>query len=171
MNKLDILLAKDEIRDLQSRYMRGQDRLDADLQRSVFWPDATTDYGFFQGSGDAFVTFAQDLLRGHESNFHLICQSLIEVEGDVAFGEVHYFAYHRVVEEGAPRDLIIAGRYLDRYERRGDTWKISHRSELVDWARQDPAGDAALADLLAQARKGARGAADPSSQRDWLRTA
>lgn len=171
MTPLDILLAKDEIRDLQSRYMRGQDRLDADLQRSVFWRDSTVDYGFFQGSGDDFVTFAQDLLRGHEANLHLIGQSLIDVEGDVAFGEVYYFAYHRVVEGGVAQDMIVAGRYVDRYERRGGVWKIAHRSELFDWARKEKARDAFVAEQLPRALWGARGAADPSSRREWLRTA
>lgn len=170
MDPIDILLAKDAIRDLHAIYMRGQDRLDAALQRSVFWPDATTDYGFFQGSGDAFVDFAQNLLADHVSNHHLIGQALIEVEGTVAFGEVYYFAFHRIVEEGLPQDMIIAGRYVDRYEMRDGVWKIAHRSELIDWARKEPAADEFLAGLTG-ALMGARRTKDRSSQRDWLRGA
>ena len=52
---VDELLAKQEIADLVARYMRGLDRLDRELLRSTFHDDATTDYGFFQGSPDDFV--------------------------------------------------------------------------------------------------------------------
>ncbi|MBP8234009.1 MAG: nuclear transport factor 2 family protein [Rhizorhabdus sp.] len=170
MDALELLIAKDAIRDLQSRYMRGQDRLDAQMQHDCFWPDATTDYGIFKGSGHDFVAFAQDLLKGHKANQHLIGQSLIEVEGDIGFGEVYYFAFHRVEIDGQDRDMIIAGRYVDRYERRDGVWKFAHRTELVDWGRMHPAADGFLADLTG-ILMGARGAEDRSSQRDWLRTA
>lgn len=170
MDPIDILLAKDAIRDLHAVYMRAQDRLLPDLHRSVFWPDSTTDYGIFKGSGDDFVTFAQDLLQSHLSNHHLIGQALIEVEGDVAFGEVYYTAFHRIIEEDEPKDMFIAGRYVDRYERRTGVWKIAHRSELIDWARMDPASDGFLASLNG-ALLGGRADTDLSSQRDWLRTA
>jgi len=170
MDRIDIVIAKDEIRDLHAVYMRALDRLDAVLQRTVFWPDATTDYGFFKGSGDAFVDFAQDLLSRHVANHHMIGQSLIDVEGNVAFGEVYYSAFHRVIEEGSAQDMIIAGRYVDRYERREGVWKIAHRSELIDWARKEPAADSFLASLP-DALLGARGAEDRSSQRERLRKA
>jgi len=38
-------------------------------------------------------------------------------------------------------DLIVAGRYLDRYERRGGEWKMAYRSERVDWSRTTPTQD------------------------------
>lgn len=170
MDRLDILVSKDDIGDLHARYMRGQDRLDADLQRSVFWPDATADYGFFKGSAYDFVTFAQELLQTHEANHYLLGQSLIDVEGDVAFGELCYFAFHRLIEDAVSQDMIIAGRYVDRYERREGIWKIAHRSELIDWARKEPAADSFMTSLPS-ALLGRRGADDRSSMRDWLRAA
>ena len=56
------LVARQEIEDCVFRYMRGQDRLDASLQRSAFHDDATVDYGFYKGAGVDFVDFAQGLL-------------------------------------------------------------------------------------------------------------
>lgn len=38
-------------------------------------------------------------------------------------------------------DLIVAGRYLDRYERRDGVWKMTYRSERVDWSRTTPTND------------------------------
>ena len=143
--RLDELFAWHEIYRLLCDYMRGQDRLLPDLQRSVFHDDATTDYGTFKGGPDAFVGFAHDILRTHRANHHLIGQVRIDFDGDVAFGEVYFQAFHRVVDEaGAAHDFWVSGRYVDRYERRAGTWKIAHRSELIDWLRSEPAGDARL---------------------------
>ena len=155
------LLAKQDIFELSVRYMRGLDRLDAPLQLQVFHDDATTDYGFFQGSGQAFVAFAQNALKDHLANHHMIGQALIEIDGDRAVGEIYFHAFHRIVVAGAEQDLIIAGRYIDRYERRSGVWKISYRSEINDWARSSPAADEWLKNPPTSIR-GARGSADPS---------
>ncbi|WP_299306875.1 nuclear transport factor 2 family protein [uncultured Croceicoccus sp.] len=174
MTELATLLAKDAIRDLAARYMRGQDRLDRSLQLSTFWPDSTTDYGIFTGSGPEFVDFAQDLLKAHLANQHIINQHLIDYDPDrpdVAFGEVYYYAFHRIVEEGAPYDMLICGRYLDRYERRGDEWRFAHRTELVDWARKDAASDGFLATDLAACVLGRHDMQDRSYDREWLENA
>ena len=166
---IDELLAKQEITDLVGRYMRGLDRLDRDLLRSTFHDDATTDYGFFQGSPDDFCDMAMNALTDHLANHHMIGQVLIDVEGDVAFGEVYFQAFHRIVTEGEERDLFISGRYVDRYEKRDGVWKFAFRSEVNDWARNDPATDdyfAATPDSL----RGARKPDDAVYQRESLRT-
>jgi hypothetical protein len=170
MTELDELIAWRRIYDLSCAYMRGQDRLDAALHASVFWPEATCDYGFFKGDPAEFVAFAQGLLKEHKANHHMIGQVHIDIEGDVAFGEVYFQAFHRIVQDGAEVDLFMSGRYVDRYERREGVWKIAHRSELIDWARTEPAADEFLA-TLPGVLLGARGADDRSSQRDWLRKA
>lgn len=132
--------------DLAARYMRGLDRLDGALLEAQFWPEARCEYGIFSGSPADFADFCMAALKDHARNHHMLGQHLVDFTGpDEAFGEVYYQAYHRVAgEDGAPRDLFIAGRYVDRYERRGGIWKIAYRSELVDWLRDDPASDAML---------------------------
>lgn len=132
-----------EIIDLSSNYMRGLDRLDGALERSVFWDDAWCSYGTYEGGPDGFVDFCQAALITHAANHHFIGQVNIDLQGDEAFGEVYYQAFHRISNpEGEPRDLFISGRYVDRYERRKDIWKIAYRSELVDWVREEAAADA-----------------------------
>ena len=143
---IETLLAKQEITDLVSRYMRGLDRLDKSLLRSTFYDDANTDYGFFKGGPDDFVDMAHNALKEHLANHHMIGQCLIDVEGDVAFGEIYFQAFHRIITDGEERDLFIAGRYVDRYERRVTEdgkaqWKIAFRSEVNDWASNHPATD------------------------------
>lgn len=138
---IDELAAREEIRALSGTYMRGLDRLDAALVRSVFHDDATTDYGFFQGGPDAFVEMAMGALREHAANHHMLGQINLRLAGDVAFGEVYFQAFHRITTGGQAQDLFISGRYVDRYERRAGGWKIAFRAEVNDWARTEPAAD------------------------------
>ncbi len=140
--RLEAAADKLEIMDLSSSYMRGLDRLDGDIQRSVFWDDAYLSYGIYEGGPDDFIGYCQTALATHASNHHFLGQIQVELAGDEAYGEVYYQAFHRVNNEaGEPRDLFISGRYVDRYERRDGTWKIAYRSELVDWVREEAAAD------------------------------
>ena len=153
---LDDLIAKQEIADLVGRYMRGLDRLDKGLLRSAFHDDAYTDYGFFKGKADAFVEMAYNALKDHLANHHMIGQTNIDIQQDVAFGEIYFQAFHRILVKEEERDLFISGRYVDRYEKRDGEWKIIFRSEVNDWARNDPASDGyfkAQPDSLRGARK------------------
>jgi hypothetical protein len=149
-----VLMAKQEIQELACKYSRGLDRLDADLLRSVFFEDAFCEYGFYDGPAAGFIDFAMGALREHTANHHMIGNMLIEVEGDEAFGEVYFNAYHKVAAESGFEDIIIAGRYLDRYERRDGVWKIAYRSERNDWSRTQPCNDP----YFEQAPDGLRGA-------------
>ena len=164
---IDELLAKQEITDLVGRYMRGLDRLDAALLRATFWDDASTDYGFYKGGPDGFVDMAMNALKDHLANHHMIGQVNVDVEGEVAFGEVYFQAFHRIVTDGEERDLFISGRYVDRYERRGGEWRFAFRSEVNDWARNDPATD----DYFAATPESLRGGRldDASYDREALR--
>jgi hypothetical protein len=155
--------------DLAALYMRGLDRLDGALLEAQFWPGARCEYGVFSGTAADFAAFCMEMLQTHERNHHFIGQHLIDFTGpDEAYGEVYYQAYHRVFDDaGAPRDLFIAGRYVDRYERREGVWKIAYRSELVDWVRDDPATDAMV--QSAPFIMGQRKPGDPLYDREAMR--
>ncbi|WP_156680927.1 nuclear transport factor 2 family protein [Sphingomonas profundi] len=162
------LCARRDIQAAHFRYMRGQDRLLPDLQRSAFHADAWDDCGIMAGPYTEFVDFAQGLLAGFTSSQHLTGQMDITVEGDVAHGEIYFIAQHRIVEDGEDKDLFVAGRYIDRYECRDGDWRIARRKELIDWARTDKASDSFLASAAVPAdAMGARGEADFSTHRRW----
>lgn len=129
------LVAINEITNLSITYARAQDRLDPVAHRSVFWDDAWIELGSFSGDADTFVGFAQDQLAKMVATHHLLGQVGIDFAGDEAFGEVYTVAYHHIDRGHTQEDLIIGGRYIDRYERRLNVWKIAFRSEVVDWAR------------------------------------
>lgn len=165
---LQELLDHRALSQLSIDYMRGLDRLDLELLRSVYHPDATDDRGFFKGSGPEFCEFAIATLRDHKSNHHMLGQMNISIEGDIAFGEIYFNAYHRIVADGVETDFVVIGRYIDRYERRAGNWKIAHRSELNDSCWSMPATDNWLRETPS-ALRGARGANDLSSRREDVR--
>ena len=161
------LAARRDINDALCRYMRGQDRLDPVLHRSAFHDDAYVDCGLMAGSADAFVAFAQDLLAGMGGSQHLIGQVHITIHDEAsASGEVYFYAWHRIEEDGEPKDLSVAGRYVDEYACRNGEWRILKRYEIVDWARTDKAADSFLAANPGVPR-GKRRGEDFSERRAW----
>lgn len=155
-----------EVRDLVARreifraimaYMRGQDRLDPVLQLTAFHKNADVDCGLLRGTGEQFVQFAQDFLAEMQGSQHLIGQADITVDGDVARGEIYFFAWHRMVEDGEPSDLFMAGRYVDEYACRDGRWAITRRREIIDWGRKDRTSDAFMADMPLLHLAGRRG--------------
>jgi hypothetical protein len=127
------LLARQRIRDVVVRLARGEDRRDSDALSAAFWPDATTDFGTFAGSFDEYVAWVVPGSPAVEVTAHVLGQSLIELDNEVARAETHVNAYHRV-DYGAERhDIMLGGRYLDRFERRDGEWRIAQRTMLYDW--------------------------------------
>mgnify|MGYP001815772496 CR=1 FL=1 len=166
-DRIDAYLAKQEIYELCCRYMRGLDRHAPKLMLDLFWEDGWCEYGFYNSAPREFIDFCMSALKGHVANQHLIGNVLIEIEGSEAFGEVYFQAYHKLAGETGFEDLIIAGRYLDRYERRDDVWKFAYRSEVVDWSRSQPTNDPYF-DLAPDCLRGSR-ADDPVYQGDKRR--
>jgi hypothetical protein len=140
-NTIESVIAKQDITELIYLYMRGLDRRDSKLLHSLFFDDAYCEYGFINGSARQFIDYAVEALSTHQANQHLVGNILIDIEGDEAFGEVYFSAYHKVKTEAGFEDIIIAGRYLDRYEKRQGQWKFAYRSELVDWSNSRPTND------------------------------
>lgn len=168
--KLQELIDREEIYQLSCVYCRGLDRLDRDLLRSVYFDDATDDRGNIQGGPDPFCDYAIGALTQCDHTHHQLGNTLIEIEGDIAFGELYFTAQHRLptTEDDQELTLFIAGRYVDRYERRDGVWKIAHRTELNDWCRMVPAADEWF-EQNPTALRGARGDADLTNQREVLR--
>ena len=124
------------------RLARGLDRADKALLASCFHHDSTDDHGIFTGSASDFCDWVIDQLGNYERTQHFISNINIVVEGDRAATESYFFAQHVVPgENGAKKDVIAAGRYLDRFEKREGEWRIEHRKALYDWSRVDETKD------------------------------
>lgn len=132
--KVDAALSTIEIRNLGRAYCRAMDRCDADLLKTIWQDGATVKYGVFDGDAREFSDFitAQNL-KNSKRLYHTISNDWIEVRGNEAVGEVYVIAVSSADQDGQEKDHFVGGRYIDRYERRNGTWKIAHRSFVLDW--------------------------------------
>ena len=115
------------IREVALRYCRGVDRLDEDVMKSAYWPDATDDHGVFKGNAWEFCALCMEAHEPWRSTSHCILNHSIELDADGggAYGEVYNVTYLFRKDE-AVLDTWV-GRYLDRYEKRDDEWRILER--------------------------------------------
>lgn len=166
-SRLQALLDREAIRDCLARYCRGADRCDAELMRSAFWPEATDSHGMpgrEPVNAHHFIERVMPKLQRMDQTAHFIGNQLIRAAGGEAAVETYYQAYHRVRDEhGAARDIVTAGRYLDRMEKRGNEWRVRERVVVVDWFREyDDSADWQRGTFGGPCAMGARGAADAS---------
>lgn len=134
------LLAKQEIHELQMRFMRSMDRHDWETVKACFWPGAVHDHGTWRGPIDEFVEREKVNYAKFEINTHLAGNELIELDGDTATSELYSICLHRVMADGdrGAFDSISGMRFLDTLERRDGKWLISDRKVVLDWMRADP---------------------------------
>lgn len=160
--ELASLLDERAIGQVVLRYCRGIDRLDRDLVRSCYHPDATDEHGSFSGGVEAYLDWAFRLLGRYASTMHLVGNLLVEVAGDVALAETYGVAHHRGRPDEAfePRHNLVTGfRFIDRFERRGGPWRIARRVATTEWVRVDD--EAGRWSPPGELRHGARDATDP----------
>lgn len=137
------------------RYTRGLDRHDLDLERSVFWPEAAISYSTLVKLDDidVWANVAHARNAGHQ---HHVTGLTLDVDGNTAHEE-GYILYSSDPQRDKALDTpgratpgrivpgslatLGTGRYVNRYERRGEDWRmivheyvhdISVRLEAVD---------------------------------------
>jgi hypothetical protein len=156
IDRLQRLIDKEDIRDVLYRYARGADRLDIDMFRSVFWEDGGYEDSIVEGVAKDFIpTLIGDTVRNmFATTQHFMMNVRFEFEStSLAFTECYYLAFHLLNPDKAALDsvlgprriqelggdysrsyeLIVAGRYLDRFERRDSLWRIQKRRFISDW--------------------------------------
>lgn len=121
-----------------------------------FHPDAAYQFGAIKGSWQDFVQAAQVVIEPLLMSQHILGNMLIRVDGDSADAETYFTAYHRVAADapadaifpgtGVAREIVIAGRYVDRFECRDGDWRIVRRTGLSDWRRDTDACESGLYD-------------------------
>lgn len=162
----ETLLDREAIREAMARYCRGIDRLDVDLIKSAYHPDAFDDHGPFKGLRDDFVAWVVPFMRREyvSTSHHLTTQS-IEVRGDIGYAET----YAVVVQEKHAGEEILQfvanSRYVDRFERRDGDWRIAHRVVVTDTARTDTVAPWQGTSPISSLTRGRRDHDDPVYQR------
>lgn len=167
---------RQEIENLLTLYPRAIDRLDIDLLKSLYHPDARDDHASFKGTAQEFADHVIAYLgEMFVSTMHHVTHSNVAVRGDEAASESYYYAYHRLEGDHAKvmrffgktyadrcaaegtldngHEFICGGRYVDRLSRRGGEWRIAKREITVEWKHFRPAthGDAGsdIAEIVA----------------------
>ena len=145
--RLSELTDREAIRDCLYRYCRGIDRNDEAALRSAYWPDATDRHGPYQGSAAGFIDWAVAKLAQGGRNVHMVGNIAIELRGDVAAVESYFHALQADrPANGEARDVLLCGRYVDRFERRNGEWRVAARVVTYDWMQALPAEPGSEAD-------------------------
>jgi hypothetical protein len=132
------MLARQQIQDTLARYARGVDRADRELLESCYHADAIEEHGpNYSGPALEYIAGAIERLHQMGSMAHYLCQSHIELEGDIAWVETYVITFARFDGDDGPVDTFTGGRICDRFERRSGEWRIAHRRLAFDWNRDD----------------------------------
>lgn len=133
---LDELAAHESIRQVLYRYCRGVDRGDVATISGVYHPDAVDRHGPWSGPGREFADYLVPSMDQSATGQHHITNMLIELDGASAAVESYFIAFHpQPPEEGEARHVLVAGRYLDRFEQRDGQWLIAERTVVIDVSR------------------------------------
>lgn len=179
------LLDRRKCYDVLTRYCRGLDRADLDLIKSAYWEDAVDQHGIYEGNAHEFCDY---IIAGigdwFEVATHNICNIHMDYYGDVMCTESYLISYCSVAGDADKVEAIygpayvarcgregmahrqhaflMAGRYLDRLEKREGEWRIARRQVVMDWNENWPGGlildEGMFRDLQ---RRGCYGPEDP----------
>ncbi|MEE4205275.1 MAG: nuclear transport factor 2 family protein [Erythrobacter sp.] len=153
-------LAFEQVRQALYRYGRGADRLDPDLIRSAFWPDAQVTLGtIYTGDTEGFVEVAIGFMGMFAATRHDIANVVMVEEGDSIGYEAYVRAWHW--HEDAKTELEVMGRYIGRAVQRDGEWRLMEHGELMDWGAERKVDDTWFKNN-AELEKGERNRADGS---------
>jgi hypothetical protein len=114
----------------------------------LFHPDATFRFGVIEGDWRSFVAQARAVIDPCLATQHQLGQTIFGFEGTPESGgvchtETYMTAMHTIPpgyplaevfpDKGVIYSAIVAGRYVDRFEKRGSEWRIAQRTGLYDW--------------------------------------
>lgn len=148
------------IQEVLAWHSRGLDRLDASALKACYWPEAEVDYGSYKGGAHVFADLVVGALaEGYELTRHGLGNQVIVISDNTARVETCVSAGH--LFPGATQDMHFYGRYLDRFEKRDNEWKILHRQVVMDWNKLLPVDDQRDSDAFRDLAKGGHYPDDP----------
>ena len=144
--KLQFLLDRQEIRDVVTRYFMSADRRDFVALVDCFVPDTLVDYSDLLPVSPttpiAEVAAMIDSAMGdlYNNTQHFMGNHECVIDGSRAEVETYCLAIHEYLDDsvdGGTRPTS-ALRYIDRFVRTSDGWRIEHRKAVRDIALQLP---------------------------------
>ena len=135
MSTLDVLLAKDAIREAMAKYCHALDACNFAGVAALFAEDGvwTTDYGTATGRAEieAFLAKVVPTKGNGPQRKHYICNTLIEVAGSEASAVSDYLI---IRESEAGLIPVMGGTYKDRFRQVGGRWLFSQKFLVHDIA-------------------------------------
>ena len=137
--KIADLEARDQIKEFAAFYTRGIDRLDPEMIRAAFEPDATLDVPNLPHPVPVkeFSVGATDFLRKTlVATQHCLSNAIVVLgaDGTTARSEIYFIAHHWKVIDGTVQNAGVNGRYLDEWTKGADgVFRIAKRKLLYDF--------------------------------------
>ncbi len=133
--KLQLLLDRMEIIDVENRYASGIDLRDKALYRSCFTDKIETNFDP-SGNSEAIKLTADDwvdqafmLVSTFESTQHIITNHTITIEGDKAT----CIAYLQAQHFNTTNSLLVGGYYTNSLVRTPEGWRICKLQLMTTW--------------------------------------
>ncbi len=132
------LMDREAIRDCIYRYCRGIDRADEVSLRASYWPDGYDSHGAYVGPVEGFIAWVKTIWQTGPRNIHQVSNVLIEFrDSSHAAVETCWNALQRGPgADGIVRQVHMAGRYCDVFEKRGSEWRVAERTVVFDWIEE-----------------------------------
>ena len=138
------LEARAEIGDVIAAYAHAIDRRRWEMMDRLFHDDAEFQFGTVIGDWRGFVEQARAIIEPCLATQHQLGQVQFGFDNDlVCHTETYMTAMHTVPpgypvaevfpDKGRIYSAVIAGRYVDRFEKRDNQWRIARRTGLYDW--------------------------------------
>jgi len=139
---------REAIRDILAAYAHAIDRRRWEMMEHLFHADAMFRFGTIEGDWRGFVEQARAVIDPCLATQHQLGQTIFGFDGaDICRTETYMTAMHTVPpgyplaavfpDKGMIYSAIVAGRYVDRFEKRpgpnGPAWRIAQRTGLYDW--------------------------------------
>ncbi|WP_416830423.1 MAG: nuclear transport factor 2 family protein [Erythrobacter sp.] len=135
---------REAIRDIIAAYAHAIDRRRWSMMEHLFHGDARFRFGVVEGDWRGFVDQARAIIDPCLATQHQLGQVQFGFEGDtVCHTETYMTAMHTIPagypipdvfpDKGKIYSAVIAGRYVDRFEKRSGEWRIAQRTGLYDW--------------------------------------
>jgi ketosteroid isomerase-like protein len=163
---LQEMLDEFQLRKLVNSYCRAVDRGDIAQLRGLYHDDAEDDHGAFStGTADDFISELAAARPYIRSMQHNVTTVNFAISGNTAEGEIYIVATHTFGAGDRDVDVMLGGRYLDKYEKRDGTWKFIERKIVTDWAHvNDPSTVDLSHPITRDTPRGTPDANDPSYQ-------
>jgi len=167
-SRLSELLDRQDIADCLTRFSRGMDRFDRAVFLSAFHSDAVIAAGDFVGGPAQLYDWARAMHeQGQVATQHHLLNNTCDIDGDTAHSETYYLFVARNRDE---TNWMAGGRYLDRLTRRAGVWRISLRTNIIEWSGTLPSMTLPFLEVpdIDDNGRAARDRTDPSYQRPLI---